>query len=678
MSPVAHLLLGRAVDRAAIIAFAGVTFASAIPAIAAVNLNGQVLGAGAPIATSTVTLYAASTGAPKQLGHARTGADGRFTLNAPDTAGKDAILYLVAKGGTPAANKTGGNNPAIALMTMLGTTAPKTVTINELTTVASVFTSARFINGEAISGNPLGLRIAAGNAPNLVDPTTGKWGKVLLDPLNSSNTTTLATLDTLGSLISAYFTVADDAWRSRFFKAATPPSGVTPKNTLEAMAGIAREPWAAPKELYALFDEAYPLPAPDGRRSAPFVPYLVYVPDDFALSLAFAGGGVYSPGRLMFDKDGNLWSGQNWMAGSQSGVNKSTGGGVSKLTSNGNALSPPITGFTGMGIDGVGWGTAVTKDRVWITSFNGKILVLDFNGKPVVSESDFPFKEKLTGLMGIGVAANGDVWIADGSDNVLLFFPGGRVKDGRIVKVAGLKSPFDIVIDSQNRVWVSNSASDTVVRFPANDPTKVESFRAGIGVRALALDSKENVWVASNMDLKTPVPVLPDGISIMQQFKLVTEAMVKYIMGPPPRPTGAVNMIRPDGTQPAPMGFTGEALNIPWGLNIDGNDDVWVGNMWARSVTLLAGDDTKGHPAGTKAGDVIHVFKSGSIQMITDASIDPAGNVWAANNWDLLEAAAGPDPAPATSTWGGGCCITVIYGVASPVQPPRMGKVRPY
>ena len=99
-------------------------------------------------------------------------------------------------------------------------------------------------------------------------------------------------------------------------------------------------------------------------------------------------------------------------------------------------------------------------------------------------------------------------------------------------------------------------------------------------------------------------------------------------------------MIRPDGTQPAPMGFTGEAINIPWGLNVDGNDDVWVGNMWGRSVTLLAGDNTKGHPAGTKTGDVIHVFQSGSIQMITDVSIDPAGNVWAANNWNSLEAAA--------------------------------------
>ena len=530
----------------------------------------------------------------------KTGADGRFAISVDKAVGKNVVLYLVASGGTPAVNKAGGNNAALDLLAVLGGVPQGKVTINELTTVASAFTEARFINGEALSGNPLGLRIAAGNAPNLVDPVTGTWGKVLLDPLNSSMTTTMASLDTLSSLITAFVTVGNDDWRSRFLKAATPAGGVTPKNTLEAMADIARAPWAAPKELYALFDEAYPLPAPDARRTAPFAPYLVYAPSDFALSLCFSGGGNYAAGRFMFDADGNLWSGQNWLPGSQSGVNRSTGGGVIKFSPNGTALSPPITGFTGMGIDGVGWGTAVTKDRIWISSFNGKILVMDFNGKPVATEADFPFKEKLLGLMGIGVAPNGDVWIADGSDNQLLYFPGGRIKEGKIVKPAGLVSPFDVVIDSQNRVWVANSSSDTVVRFPANDPTKVESFRAGIGVRALALDSKENVWVASNMDLQTPQPKLPDGISIMEQFKLITAAMFKYVMGPPPRPTGAVNMIRPDGSQPAPMGFTGEAINIPWGLNVDGNDDVWVGNMWGRSVTLLAGDDTKGHPAGTK------------------------------------------------------------------------------
>jgi hypothetical protein len=61
---------------------------------------------------------------------------------------------------------------------------------------------------------------------------------------------------------------------------------------------------------------------------------------------------------------------------------------------------------------------------------------------------------------------------------------------------------------------------------------------------------------------------------------------------------------------------------------------VWFGNFWGRGVGLIAGADPKGYAAGTKTGDVIHTFQSGSIQMITDVGIDPAGNVWAANNWN--------------------------------------------
>ena len=51
-------------------------------ASAAGKLKGQVLGGGAPIASSTVTLWAASAGEPKQLAQAKTGADGRFALSA--------------------------------------------------------------------------------------------------------------------------------------------------------------------------------------------------------------------------------------------------------------------------------------------------------------------------------------------------------------------------------------------------------------------------------------------------------------------------------------------------------------------------------------------------------------------------------------------------------------------
>jgi len=42
------------------------------------RINGQVLGAGAPIVGSTVTLWAAGPGAPQQLAQTQTGADGGF------------------------------------------------------------------------------------------------------------------------------------------------------------------------------------------------------------------------------------------------------------------------------------------------------------------------------------------------------------------------------------------------------------------------------------------------------------------------------------------------------------------------------------------------------------------------------------------------------------------------
>jgi hypothetical protein len=212
------------------------------------------------------------------------------------------------------------------------------------------------------------------------------------------------------------------------------------------------------------------------------------------------------------------------------------------------------------------------------------------------------------------------------------------------------------------------------VRFPADDPTKVETFHAGIGVRALALDEKGNLWVTSNASPDFPMPKMPPGVSIMEQFKILAGAVMTY-----PKPTGIVSMFRPDGTQPAPGGYTGNgALRVPWGVNIDGNGDVWVGTANGRSAMLLAGDGTKGHPAGIKTGDLIHEFTGGSIQIITDVAIDPAGNVWVANNWNSVPGATAENPPFPVSTWGGGSGLTIIYGVAGPVKPPRMGQARAY
>ena len=56
-------------------------------------LDGQVLVGGKPLANSTVTLWAAGSGAPQQLAQAHTDADGRFAFASADAPGAESSLY---------------------------------------------------------------------------------------------------------------------------------------------------------------------------------------------------------------------------------------------------------------------------------------------------------------------------------------------------------------------------------------------------------------------------------------------------------------------------------------------------------------------------------------------------------------------------------------------------------
>jgi hypothetical protein len=134
--------------------------------------------------------------------------------------------------------------------------------------VASVWTHNQFIDGTAIKGHALGLRIAAGNVPSFVDLQTGGWGPTIQDPLNSGQTPTMANFATLSDLLSGCATRIKPDGCSRLFAAATPPNGSAPTDTLTAAQAIARYPWYQPERLFRLLDEFYPVPA--ARPCGPF------------------------------------------------------------------------------------------------------------------------------------------------------------------------------------------------------------------------------------------------------------------------------------------------------------------------------------------------------------------------------------------------------------------------
>ena len=569
------------------IALVASSLLGAMPAAAAESLKGQVLGAGFPIANSTVTLWATSAGTPKQLARVRTGNDGRFTLSTSGSPGTGAILYLVAKGGQPMANKASGDNPAIALMTVLGTKPPARVTINEMTTIASVWTHAQFLEGIAIKGHTLGLRIAAGNVSNFVDLQTGGWGEAIQGPLNSGQTPTMANFATLADLLSACVTrVATDAC-SKLFAAATPPTGAVLTDTLTAAQSIARYPWYQPERIYALLDQFYPVPKGKNLRPVPYMPYLNWPPSAWVLPLKFDGGGYRAGGKAMFDSEGNLWVGDNFTVGWQ-GQDALWQGNATKFAPNGKPLSPITTGFTGGGMEGGTFGAAVdAKDNAWFTTYGSKaIAVFDKNGKPLTPPEGITFNGQLGLMQGIIVTPSGDVWVLGVEKRQLVSFPKGDLTRGRIVcegdsaePCKSFLAPFHLAIDQQDRIWVSNGG-DKVTRFPAADPSKVETFKTGINNSGLNIDSQGNVWVTNRFGtgllgvahlVDMAVRLKLEGVTSAADF--LTKTMSEQKGG-----AGSVTLLKPDGTPFPGSPFKGGGLPGPWAVS-------WMATIMSGSPT---------------------------------------------------------------------------------------------
>ena len=205
-------LLGGVSIRGGIAALLLGTLVTSLPALA-LDMKGALTLGGKAVPGAKVTLWrTAGMDSPQNIRETSSDAEGNFELQNL-TSNEEGNIYYIST--------AGGVREDVALMSVLGATPLSSVVINELTTVASVFTSAQFIDGVTISGNPLGVRIAAGNAPEPGRP--GDWergARCCLTPLNSTQNTTLARLNTLGSMIVAFGTTADDAWRAAFLKAA--------------------------------------------------------------------------------------------------------------------------------------------------------------------------------------------------------------------------------------------------------------------------------------------------------------------------------------------------------------------------------------------------------------------------------------------------------------------------
>lgn len=658
-TPLWTLLRGAAIA-VALAAITGPTAAaeSADPArdCCAQSLEGVVEAEGGPLSGLTVSLHLAFAGQSWVVDRAPTDGDGRFDFGLPalprgsswDALLRDLSWYLTARGA--------GGSPA-ALMAVLGNglALPEEVVVNELTTVAGVWTTAQFLDGDALSGNPIGLRNAAGNAGNLVDPATGQAGPRVFDGVNIQ-TTTLARLHSLGTLLGACAGRGDCAG---LFDAASAPGEPRPADTLEAAHRIALHPW---RNVQALFDL---LPS---NEETPFPPILRTVPTDWTLSLVYTGGGLDAPGGISIDAQGRIWTNNNFMVGSQSFLDPRVGSvpglGVTKLAPDGTPLSPPF-GFEGGGTNGAGFGLAIDQQaRVWVGNFAGDSLsVFDSTGNPLSPEPDgYTAGGGTNQVQGTVVDQAGNVWAANLGGDSVSYLPAGRPQDGFTVSVAdapkcGFDRPFGIAIDHAGGAWVANlserGGTGSIVHIdPSTYPELCPEGPVQTGGRpqGVALDAAGNVWVT--------------------QFQ-----------------RDHVTLYRPATQQLENFTPADGALTGGWGIAVDGDDNVWIADFWGQRVVQLCGVAGR-CPPGMQTGERISTAAGygggGGVQFITSVVVDQAGNVLVANNNNeqtLCDTGIplGAEPSVARekrSMRCGGNGVAVFYGIAAPVAAPLIGPPR--
>lgn len=624
------------------------------------SLSGVVQSGGSsssqPLAHINVTLFEATDGLPTALGRTTTDAVGRFSIRSSRST-SPTIFFVQAD-----------VSESVRFVAILGPELPTAVTINELTTVAASYSMAQFLRTGVISGNAFGLRIAAGMNDNIVATATGQSSPVLLSSPNADQTNSLRSTRSLANLLAAC--ARNPGVTASLFALTTPPSGRTPRNTAEALANLARDPGQNVDGIYALT-----------LLSDSYAPPLSTQPDAWTVTIKVNDSGnddrlISGPGNITFDKRGYAWATNNTFQGTPNSgdfnlVFKPNGQPADG--SNGTPLSPLLGG----GLLGGGFGVTIDLyGSVWFGNFgwgscsgcnpspdgNGSVSLFTLTGVPV-SPSD-GYQGGPVRVMGMAADEYGNIWIgSNGNDSIYVFRYGNPRWSVGFQQYEG-SQPFAVELADDGTVWVTNGGGFTgaypssVARYALVNGALQQRFLHFVGkaLKAMVLDSVGNAWIASQGD-------------------------------------NQIYLFAPNGAE---LGhFNGGGIDGPWGITVDGEDNIWVGNFgplelgsnFTGRLSKLWGINA---PSGHQVGDPISpstgytVPTAGSEVLLhngeplygsqgpaslipmmrqTALAIDQAGNIWSLNNWK---------PAFNTDTIGknpGGDGVIIFVGLAPPPRP---------
>lgn len=610
-------------------------------------ITGLVEVDGEPVRGATVDLYRAGErpGDADRFAAVTTDRLGRFNLRVPPGVGGQ--LYLTSRHGRVANERL---PDAAVLATALGGRRSGQVVVNEATTVASGFSLAQFAEHGVLGGANPGLSNAMRMVRNFVTIRTGATSRFLRQAPNGTSTQTLASFNSLASIIGGCATGRSSC--GAFLTAATDAWGHRPSDTWEAMSLLPKNPSGDPDGVF----EA--VPAKPGYR-----PVLQDAPAAWVLALQFVGNGheFNGPGNVAFDKDGAVWTINNaeWAVKLK---NVCPGLGLFKLDP--FSAGRPLDQYFGGGINGAGFGVGFAP--------NGKLWVANF------------------GFTGTKCPT------APTSNSVSEFHPDGRpISPPKGYRQGPLSWPQGTKSDRDGNIWIANCGNSSVVRYPDGDQHRSEVIATGVG-RAfdVAFNTEGNAFVTANEANQVfgfdpegnPLPGSPYGDSsvfslplgiasdrlgntwVSNSGKIPSPCKSGQVLDPPAgdaEPDGSIVQVGPDGSLTR---YVGAGLTIPWGIAVDGDDNIWVANFSGQRLSHLCGDRAATCPTG-EPGDPISPstgYPFDGLQRNTGVQVDPSGNVWLTNNWKKIPAQVNP--------FGRG--LVAYIGMAPPVRAPLIGPPR--
>jgi Chitobiase/beta-hexosaminidase C-terminal domain len=270
---------------------AGCGYSGPTNASTPVALSGNVHGGRQPVTGSTIQLYAAGTDGdgsvalPLLSSTVKTDSNGNFTIPAAyGCPSSSSPVYILASGGSPGTEAS--NNPDLMLTAVLGPceklSASTPVSVNEVTTVGSVFPLAAYMNDANHLGSASGdatFLTAVASVPEFINSAQGTTPGTPTATSYFGESTKLNSLaDALADCVnSSGGSAGDGSPCGQLFAAATPAGGSAPSDTLTAALRIAQNPKNNVANIYSL-----------AVANPPFAPALTAPPTNWALALSYA------------------------------------------------------------------------------------------------------------------------------------------------------------------------------------------------------------------------------------------------------------------------------------------------------------------------------------------------------------------------------------------------------